>query len=392
MTVYPAVVSWIDLVIAALVILAALRGRSVGAFRQVGNMLGLLTGFIAGAWVAPWVASFVHGGVARPLVAIGVLIACTALGAALGRALGGAGNLSMRRLRLGALDASVGAAVGGVGSLVACWLLAGVLVNTSWGVVAGGIQGSKILTGLDAVMPPVPAVEAQIGALVQGADFPSVFAEVVAPSLPSSRVPSLAAATVNARGASSSVVKVYAFGACGGTLEGTGFFVISTLVLTNAHVIVGANTVTAQGHATTVVAFDPKLDVAVLRVARPVTRWLSFGSEPRTGSPVGVLGYPLDGGQTVTPGAFDGSIVASGRDIYNQALVNRTVDVLAAAVQHGNSGSPVLVGGRVIAMVFSRDAAGATTYAIPVSELRHVLANGVTGVAVTTGTCTQNHQ
>ena len=62
---------------------------------------------------------------------------------------------------------------------------------------------------------------------------------------------------------------------------------------------------------------------------------------------------PLDGSRTLSPSVISGQITAQSRDIYDQNLFDRTVLVLYANVEPGNSGSPVIVNGHV-AGVLSR--------------------------------------
>lgn len=379
--------SWIDLVIAVVVVVAAVRGRSMGALRQFGRVLGLVTGFIVGAWAAPWLVARWHSNLWRPLTAVAILIACTFLGSAVGRAVGGWGNLSMRRLHLGALDASIGAAVGGVGAMVGCWLFAGILVSTPWTFIVGPIETSKFLAALDAVLPPVPTVESQMGELVRGANFPQVFSEVVAPRVTDVLVPSPSIAVRTAGVAARGVVPVRATGACDGTHLGTGFFVSPHDVVTAAHVVAGATTVTVQGRLAVVVAFDANRDLAVLWTGTPTSSWLSLDAAPSSGQAAAIVGYPTGGPERVQPAGVEGTIVATGPDLYNRARVTRSIVVLSAAVQPGNSGSPVVVHGRAVAVVISRLVSGATTYAVPATALAPVLATAHPPRSVSTGAC-----
>jgi S1-C subfamily serine protease len=384
-------VSWIDGVIAAVVVLAAFRGRATGALRQIGNWVGFATGFILGTWCAPPLAHHLSSTTWRPLAAIGIVVVFSFMGAALGRLCGGAAHHSLHQMHLGSLDASVGAGVGVVSALLSCWLLAGVLVNAPWFSLAGGISQSKILVALDHVMPPVPTIEAKVATLFRGADFPSVFADIVAPSVPTVTTPANDVATQQVGARSAAVVKVIASGACGASHEGTAFVVGRNEVVTNAHVIAGATMVRVDGQRAQVRLIDIRDDLAVLSVATGSRPILEFVDPPARGTASAVVGFPLDGPLTTTPSAVAGLITARSRDLYGGPTFDRSLLVLNASVQPGNSGSPVFVSGRVIGIVVSRSTSQDTTaYAVPSAVIRADLATVNFAATVSTGACIAN--
>jgi S1-C subfamily serine protease len=384
-------VSWIDGVIAAVVVLAAFRGRATGALRQIGNWVGFATGFILGTWCAPPLAHHLSSTTWRPLAAIGIVVVFSFMGAAFGRLCGGAAHHSLHQMHLGSLDASVGAGVGVVSALLSCWLLAGVLVNAPWFSLAGGISQSKILVALDHVMPPVPTIEAKVATLFRGADFPSVFADIVAPSVPTVTTPANDVATQQVGARSAAVVKVIASGACGASHEGTAFVVRRNEVVTNAHVIAGATMVRVDGQRAQVRLIDIRDDLAVLSVATGSRPILEFVDPPARGTASAVVGFPLDGPLTTTPSAVAGLITARSRDLYGGPTFDRSLLVLNASVQPGNSGSPVFVSGRVIGIVVSRSTSQDTTaYAVPSAVIRADLATVNFAATVSTGACIAN--
>ena len=383
--------SWIDGVIAAVVVLAAFRGRATGALRQVGNWVGFATGFIIGTWCAPPLAHHLSSTTWRPLAAIGTVVVVSFLGAALGRLCGRAAHHSLRQMHLGSLDASVGAGVGVVSALLSCWLIAGVLVNAPWFSLAGGISQSKILVALDHVMPPVPTIEAKLTGLFRGADFPSVFADIVAPSVPTVTTPSSGVTSLQVGNRSAAVLKVIASGACGASHEGTAFVVGRNEVVTNAHVIAGASMVRVNGQRAQVRLVDIRDDLAVLSVPTGTLPVLQLIDPPARGTATAVVGYPLDWPLTLTPSAFAGVITARSRDLYDGATFDRSLAVLNAAVQPGNSGSPVFAAGRVIGIVVSRSTSQTDiAYGVPSAVIRADLAKVNLAAAVSTGACLAN--
>ena len=90
------------------------------------------------------------------------------------------------------------------------------------------------------------------------------------------------------RAAADSVVKLQGT-ACGLGVEGTGWIAADGLVVTNAHVVAGQSDTTAQlrgngpqlaAHA---VAFDPRNDIAILRVSGLGGRALQLASDTARG-------------------------------------------------------------------------------------------------------------
>jgi len=384
-------VSWADVVIVVVVVLATYRGITVGALRQLGAVIGFVTGFVIGTMVAPALASHVHASTWRPLLAIAIVIIAAGTGGAIGGAIGAAANLSLRRLKLGSVDRAGGAALSAVGALVACWLVAGLLVNASFASASSEIANSRILDVLDVVMPPVPSVEAKVQALFRTADFPSVFAEVVAPSVTPVTTPNGVATARAADGATSSVLKVTSLNACGIDHEGTAFAVSDGRVVTAAHVVAGARRVLVNGVVARVVFFDKNNDVAVLQVATHAKSLSFVPSPPGVGTPAAVVGYPQNGGRRVTAAAVAGTLSALGRDIYDNELVTRSLVVMSAHVEPGNSGSPLLVQGRVAALVFSKSVVqDNVAYGVPASVIEADLARATPASAATTGACVPN--
>jgi len=380
-------VSWVDLVIAGLVIVATERGLRVGAVRQACTTIGLLVGFVVGSILAPTIALRVSSSTARSLVAIGIVTVFAALGGAAALELGRLLWVSARHGRLSRLDRIGGAVSAALGALIVCWLVAGMLAETSALSLSSAIASSRILTVVDAVMPPLPSVESKVQALLKSTDFPAVFAQIIAPSVPTVTLPDAAATTAALGDATASVLKVTTQ-ACGVGHEGTAFAVALGEYVTAAHVVAGANRVDVGGRSARVVLFDPRNDVAVLRTAlRGPAGLVIDASNAASGSPAAVVGFPLDRAQHVTPAAVAAVIDALGRDIYDTSLVHRSLVVVSADVQPGNSGSPLLVNGRVAGMIFSRSLSNASTaYAVTPGTI--AAATGRAGdSAVTTGAC-----
>ena len=99
----------------------------------------------------------------------------------------------------------------------------------------------------------------------------------------------------------------------------------------------------------------PALDVAVLRAPDLQAVPLRFAaSDPDRGTVGAALGYPGGGSLTVVPAAVTGAYSATGRDIYDDAIVTRRVLELRAQIDRGDSGGPfVLPDGTVGGLIFA---------------------------------------
>jgi S1-C subfamily serine protease len=163
--------------------------------------------------------------------------------------------------------------------------------------------------------------------------------------------------TPGVRNAESETLKIQGYG-CGGIVFGSGFPVGPGLVLTNAHVVAGTQGTTVRNSAgrslpARVVLFDSQRDVAILYVPR-----LALAPLPEAGAGRGTegaaIGYPGGGAEQVSPAVVNGEVKAEGRDIYGQQLVVRSIWILQAKVEPGNSGGPLVdLKGNAIGVIFA---------------------------------------
>lgn len=187
----------------------------------------------------------------------------------------------------------------------------------------------------------------------------------------------------------SSVQKVLATG-CASGREGTAFYVGPQRAVTNAHVVAGARRVTVGGVRARVVGFDPRDDLAVLAPLERGSTWLHLSPVAAApGTRARVVGFPLDATRTATPADVLGEVSTLSRDIYNQGLFTRTLVVVDARVEPGNSGSPLLVGHSVSGVIVSKSLSTSdTAYAIPATVVAHELASApADGPTVSTQAC-----
>jgi S1-C subfamily serine protease len=143
----------------------------------------------------------------------------------------------------------------------------------------------------------------------------------------------------------------------GGTATGSGFVIDGEgHVLTNNHVVEGANRITVKlgdsdtSHSATVVGADPATDLALLKVDAPASQLhpLSLGrsSKVEVGDPVVAIGNPFGLDRTVTSGI----VSALQRQIQapNGFSISNVIQT-DAAINPGNSGGPLInAAGQVI--------------------------------------------
>jgi S1-C subfamily serine protease len=355
----------LDAVIVLLIVSATISGWRRGITWVGLSFIGLVVGVVVGASVAPAIAHRFgdHVPSTEALIGTGVFLGCVALIQGIGTAVGYRFRIAALRTDLAELDSGLGSGLAGIGVLVVAWFLG--LTFSQFGQfpqLAGEINNSAILRGLDRVAPRPPAFLAQLTSLLRGEAFPNPFAGLgqggdfapVQEPTPSQLQ------TPGVETAKSSVGKVLSGGDCG--LEaGSAFPFSGDLWATNAHVVAGGRDIRLllPGHSqpfpATVVRFDPAVDLAVLDVPGTGINPLTVGgSDPAAATQGAVIGYPGGGDEVVTTAGVKGVEQADGYDIYGTGRITRTIEVLQANVIPGNSGGPIVdLGGTVVGVVFA---------------------------------------
>ena len=349
----------LDLAILFLLATAGLNGYRRGAALQLSAYAGLLLGLLVGALVAPPISRLVSSPLMQAALALIILLSMATIGDAVGWLVGRKVWVLARQSKLKAIDAAGGSVVAVVAVLLATWFVAFNLVNGPWPSLSREIRQSAIVQTLDDALPRPPSVLAEMRTFLNRFGFPEVFAGFPpAPAGPVD-VPTNAQVRAAAGKADESTVKIEG-AACGAILEGSGFVAAPNYIVTNAHVVAGMKSPQIESmdggsQPALVVAFDPKLDIAVLYVnhtpAPPLT--LDPVDEGRGAEGV-VLGYPGGGPFQYGAAAVRRELSAIGRDIYGRSVVDRKVYEMQALVRPGNSGGPfVLLDGEVAGVVFA---------------------------------------
>jgi S1-C subfamily serine protease len=279
------------------------------------------------------------------------------------------------------VDSALGAIVQGLVVFVVCWLIGSALSTVgNLPVLASAINRSVVLGSVDDVMPAAAQdLPAQLRKKLDDTGFPAV----VDPfnRAPSKDVappdPALQASAVVQR-VRPSVLKIHAKApSCERALEGTGFVIAPQRVMTNAHVVAGANEVSVESGdrqlRARVVHYDPETDLAILAVSGLTAPTMGFaGQAADSGQDSIVLGYPLDGPYTAAASRVRDRIKLSGPDIYDSRTVTRDVFTLRAVVKSGNSGGPLVdTQGQVIGVVFGAAVDNSDTgFALTADEVR----------------------
>jgi S1-C subfamily serine protease len=343
----------LDWVIVAFTVLLAFYGYLQGFIVGALSLLGFAAGAFVGTRLAPLL---LRNGAHSPYAPLFGLLGGLLAGGVLASGLEGLGTRARSALRvpgLQTIDGLLGAVLTACIGLAIAWIVGAVALQSSASLsLRADIQRSAILGTLDRLLPPSGPI---LNALARFDPLPSVHGPSADVSAPTRRI--LASASV--RSARRSVVRVFGT-ACGLGIEGSGWVASPGLVVTNAHVVAGETNTEVQvggvgpGLPTRVILFDPRDDIALLRVTGLSEPPLVLAADPRSGTPAAILGYPLDGSFDAEPGRIGESNVVRTQNAYGVGPVLRTITPLRGRVRPGNSGGPMVdAHGQVVVTVFA---------------------------------------
>ena len=374
----------IDWVILGAVVLLALFGWAQGF---LAGILALV-GFAAGAWLGTRIAPLVlEGGNESQWAPAFALIGALVAGGVLAASFEGVGARLRARFSspaFAAVDGALGAALTACVGLLIAWVLGAVALQAGPDI-RRDVQRSAILRQLNAVLPPTGPLLNTLRALDPFPRIDGPEARVPPPRASIARDPQVEAAR-------RSVVKVMGT-ACGVGVEGSGWVGDAGVVVTNAHVIAGQDDTrvhpggTGPGLPAQAIAFDPRNDLALLRVPALDAPELPLADDPDAGTSAAILGYPLNGPYDVRAGRLGQQREVVTQDAYGHGPVRRRIVSLRGAVRSGNSGGPMVDGrGRVVATIFAATTSGPRGgYGVPNDIVREAL--GSASGVVDTGQC-----
>jgi S1-C subfamily serine protease len=368
-------VTAVDWAILAFCALLALYGYLQGFIVGVLSLAGFAAGAFAGARLGPLLLpGGAHSRFAPLFGLLGALLAGGVLASGL-EGLGAHARAALRLPGLRAVDGLLGGLLTGCVGLGIAWIVGAVAAQSADSpTLRADIQRSAILRGLNELLPPSGPL---LHALARFDPLPSVTGPAAAVPAPN---PAILRMT-GVRQAAASVVRVLGT-ACGLGVEGSGWVAAPGLVVTNAHVVAGESDTTVEvggnppNLSAELVDFDPRDDIAVLRVAALDRPPLPLAPVSTAGTPVAILGYPLNGPLDAEPGRIGQTQVVSTEDAYGNGPVLRSVTPLRGLVRPGNSGGPLIdPAGRVAGTVFAaitggQGAAGPGGFAVPDTLVR----------------------
>jgi len=372
----------VDWLAVALVLVAALGGAAQGFVWSSLSLVGLAVGAVVGGRIAPLLlAGGAHSQYA-PVIALAGAVTFALVFEVIGSTVGAALRRRERRF-LREADSMAGVVAGALIGLVVVWVLGAMALQLPGQTkLRRAAQRSLVLRHLNAIVPPGTI----LNALARIDPFPRLAGPPVPTQPPDPRV----LRQPGVRAAAPSVVRVLGT-ACGLGVEGSGWVARHGLVVTAAHVVAGetdttVTTVSGRTLGAQAVAFDPRNDVAVLRVPGLSARPLRL-ADPKYGTAVAIVGYPQNGPFDAVPGRVGSTVTVLTQDAYGRGPVARTVTSLSGDVRHGDSGGAAVdASGAVQASVFAARVNGSGGYGIPAAVVRRDLKN--TRVPVTTGPCT----
>ena len=372
----------VDWLAVALVLVAALGGAAQGFVWSSLSLVGLAVGAVVGGRIAPLLlAGGAHSQYA-PVIALAGAVTFALVFEVIGSTVGAALRRRERRF-LREADSMAGVVAGALIGLVVVWVLGAMALQLPGQTkLRRAAQRSLVLRHLNAIVPPGTI----LNALARIDPFPRLAGPPVPTQPPDPRV----LRQPGVRAAAPSVVRVLGT-ACGLGVEGSGWVARHGLVVTAAHVVAGetdttVTTVSGRTLGAQAVAFDPRNDVAVLRVPGLSAHPLRL-ADPKYGTAVAIVGYPQNGPFDAVPGRVGSTVTVLTQDAYGRGPVARTVTSLSGDVRHGDSGGAAVdASGAVQSTVFAARVSGTGGYGIPAAVVRRDLKN--TRVSVTTGPCT----
>jgi len=379
-------VTGVDWIIVGLVLLLALFGWAQGFISGVLAFAGLALGAWLGTRIGPLVVSEgSHSPWAPAFGLVGALIVGAAL-AGLFEAFGAPVRRALAALPgFAVADGVLGAVLVACAGLGVVWILGALAVQSGGFRMREEVRRSEILQRLNTILPPSGPL---LNSLRRLDPFPRIRG-------PAARVPAPArgiARDPDVQEAAASVVKVLG-SACGFGVEGSGWVARDGLVVTNAHVVAGERDTRVlpggrePGRRAQAVHFDPRNDLAVLRVDGLDARPLDLAGDTGSGISAAILGFPLNGPFDVRPGRLGPTRRVRSSNAYGRGPVERSMTALRGLVRSGNSGGPMVDGdGRVVTTVFAATTQGLRGgYGVPNSVVRRALSDA--DGPVSTGPC-----
>lgn len=384
----------LDVLLVLLLIASLVSGYTSGLVRSLSGIVGAVAGGVTAYFVVPAIGSWVSSTEWRTPATLAAAVLLIVGGLSIGITIGAAVQKHVERSKLGIVDRILGSVVSVVASALVASMLALSVGALGVPFLSPAIAASGVIRTIDGLTPdPVKTLLAQLRSSAVQDGLPLIIDAFTGPppQIPTFDTDNPALAT-----AARSVVRVTGNAyACGQNQSGSGFVVADDRVITNAHVVAGVTEPIIEApdggaYPGRVVYFDPVDDLAVIAVSGLPAPGIQLAADLAPGSRAVSLGYPFGGPFDSDPAeviSLDTLLVA---DIYGRSPSPREAYTLAADVQQGESGGPLLSeSGQVVGVIFAKAATTPNVgYALGMQEVAPVAeqASSLTSSAAS-GTC-----
>lgn len=389
-----------DFTILDILLVLALLGYLVAGLRNgflvtLGGIAGFVAGAVAAFFAIPLVSEWVPDDAWRLPAIILTALVLVVVGQAIGSRIGSGIRRALDFRPIRTVDRLLGGVMNVVVAALVMSMLAFSIGTLGVPFVSQSIASSQVIRTIDNLTPaPVRTWMAELRTIAVDDGIPTIL-ESVAPAAPAP-VPDAAVDTPELAVASESVLRIAgtAF-QCGQNQTGSGFIIAPGRVVTNAHVVAGVNEPVVEipgGGALPgrIVYFDAVRDLAVLAVDGLDRAALPLAEDLSIGDTAAFAGFPAGGPFQIQPASIQNRSDVLVANIYGADPSPVNVYSLAANVQQGNSGGPLLdMQGRVAGVIFAKSTQDAPVgYALTLEELRPIAEQaGAFADTVSAGQC-----
>ena len=389
----------LDILLALVLLVYLGEGWRNGIARSLSVIVGIAAGGVAGYFAIPIVAAAIPSPEWRLGVAIAIAIALLGIGHTLGALVASRMQRRDERTREprdpGTFARLLGAAANLTAAALVTTLVAGSVAQLGVPVLSQAVGRSAVVRAIDSVTPaPVDDALNRLRATIFETGIPTID-DALGGIATAPEPPTVDTATDPLEAAAASVARISGTAyACGQNQTGSGFVIASERIVTNAHVVAGVDNPVVElpdGQVLdgSIVLFDTDADVAVIAVPGLRAAVLAL-DDAAVGDHAVIDGYPHGGPFTSVPAEVLAVSHERVNDVYGTSTVLREVLTLAADVQPGNSGGPVIaLDGDVVGLVFARAAGDQRIgYAMTAAQLSEIVADAASlERPVASGTC-----
>ena len=396
--------NFIDIFIAAAILIFGWIGFRRGTLRMVLSIIGLLVGGALGAVATPSLQSLISSSAFgfKPTIGLTSIILGASLGMFLFGILGGFLRVVLLPFPfMKTIDSLIGFAL----AVVAVASISSTLSSAAQVIPNRTVNNlfaqSRVISEIDKYLPDRFKNMAQkIQNIITDSPLPEVFRNMVESRIIPSQLEGEIEIPESVKKSIASIVRIDGIAeSCSAAMVGTGFIISNERVITNAHVVAGVRdpVVTLSNNSTQlggqVIAIDREKDVAIIFVPGLTGEKLTFIG-PVTPNEIGfVVGYPNGGNLRTSSVSVSAEFESVGVDIDGNSEARRDVIVFGGDVRPGNSGGPLFNNqGQVLGMVFAADEQDKNTgYALAPSEVAKIISEtSLETNEIETGTCAKS--